>query len=84
MPLSLGKRARYSLTDNNDGSLTFAGNDIPPHDTWVFPRPEGNPHGLKESNWTIKVRQSGGGEELRGVVRGQGGVGQGVDGCRGM
>ena len=44
------------MTDNGDGSLTFSGNDIPPHDTWVFPRASGNPHALKESNWTMKVK----------------------------
>jgi len=55
--VNTGKRARYSLVDNGDGSLTFSGNDIPPHDTWVFPRKSGNPHDLKESPWNMTINK---------------------------
>jgi len=43
--------------DNGDGTITFKGNDIPPHDTWVFPRKTGNPFPIKESNWTMKINK---------------------------
>jgi len=52
-----GLKARYSVVDNGDGSVTFDGNSIPPHDTWVFPRKTGNPFPIKEVNWTMSFNK---------------------------
>ena len=48
-----GLKAHYKIVDNADGSHTFMGNDIPPHDTWKYPRGEGNPFTLKAQNLTV-------------------------------
>jgi len=48
-----GLKAHYKIVDNADGSHTFMGNDIPPHDTWIYPRGEGNPFTLKPQNLTV-------------------------------
>jgi len=42
------KKSKVKITDNGDGTLTVVTNSIPNHDTWVFPRGDGNPHTLEE------------------------------------